>query len=182
VAYSNTTGFPSSTQVIDPWINTEFFAPEDMERGTAVHESMTAHALGLWSPPLPEEWQPYFDSGRRWFDLMVERVLLVEKRLIDKGREYCGKPDLIAILKGDKEPSLVDYKTSQTIDKRRSPWPLQIASYRRLAEVDCGIICHRGLSVRLMKDGGAAKVDEHSNYARDLNVFIGMANAHNYFK
>lgn len=178
MAYVNDTGYPSSTQVIRPFVNTDFFTEEDRERGTAVHEAMTAHALGLWSPPLRADWQPYFDSGRRWFDAAVDKVILVEERLIDKQREYCGKPDLIAIIKGDKDPSLIDYKTSQAVDKW---WQLQAASYRRLAEVDRGIICHRSLSVRLMKDGSMAKTKEYTNHARDLNIFTGIVNAWKYF-
>ena len=108
---------------------------------------------------------------------MIDKVILVEERLIDKARAYCGKPDLIAIIKGDSEPTLVDYKTSQAQAKW---WPLQAASYRRLAEVDRGIICHRSISVRCLKDGRVAKADENQNYARDLNVFIGMVNTWNY--
>jgi len=182
MAYSNPTGYPSTTQVIRPFINTEFFDDEDLERGSAVHEAMALHALGLWTPPMRPDWQPYFDSGRAWFDKMVVDVVLVEERLVDEERGYCGQPDLIAVLKGDemyKRKTLVDYKTSQAKDKW---WPLQISSYRRLAEADRGLVCSRGMSVRFMKDGSTAKVDEYKNHDRYLNIFIGIVNAHNYFK
>ena len=181
MVYVNNTGYPSTTQVIRPYINTDWFTEEDQERGNAVHRAMKCHALGLWTPPLRADWQPYFDSGRRWFDSMVVEIILVEERLVDEMRAYCGQPDLIAVLKGDemyRKKTLVDYKTSQAKSKW---WPLQISSYRRLAEVDRGLICSRGMSVRLMKDGSAVKIDEYQRHDYYLNIFTGIVNAHNYF-
>jgi hypothetical protein len=178
VVYINDTGYPSTTNVIKPWVNTEWFTEEDRERGSAVHTAMKAHALGLWHPPLRKDWQPYFDSGRLWFDKVVKEVVLVEERLIDESRGYCGQPDLIAVLHADKYPSLIDYKTSQAKGKW---WPLQIASYRRLAAVDRGIECKRGIGVRLRKDGSIAKATEYKEFPHHLNVFTGMMNAYNFF-
>jgi hypothetical protein len=177
MTYVNDTGYPSSTQVIRPFVKTEWFTDEDRERGNAVHEAMAAHAKGLWTPPLRPDWQPYVDSGRRWFDNTISEVLLVEERLIDEERKWCGKPDLIAIIKGDTDPTLIDYKTAQAAEKI---WALQAASYRRLAEVDRGIICHRSISVRPDKNGKSAKIKEYTNYSRHLNIFIGMVNAWNF--
>jgi len=179
MAYHNPTGLPSVTDIISPYISTQWFLPEHAKRGTAVHGAMKAYALGAWSPPLKAEWQPYFDSGRRWFDSMVKDVILVEERLIHPTLKYCGQMDLVCILKGETEPSLPDYKTSQA----KAKWhPLQIAAYQDLLERDRKISTHRGMTVRLMADGSGGVVDEHRNRGKAMNVFIGLLNAWNYFK
>ena len=87
--------------------------------------------------------------------------------------------DSILIMKGDAEPSLWDWKTSQAY---QSWWRLQGAAYRNLAKVDRDIVTPRGGSVRLKKDGSGCLVDEWpQDYRKDFNTFLGLVNAHNFF-
>ena len=177
--YQNKTGLPSVTQVIGPYIDKSWFLPEHAIRGTAVHGAIKAHLSGSWVAPLPADYQPYFDSGRRWTDLMVDRVILQEERLVHPTMGYCGQMDLICTLRGDDSGCLVDFKTSQA----PADWhPLQIAAYRELAMADRGIDTTRGMTILFMADGSMAKMVEHpQDCSRHLNVFIGLVNAWKYF-
>jgi len=175
--YENNTGFPSVTEIIKPYIDTEWFRQEHLDRGSAVHAAMEAHALCLYVPPLRPKWQPYFDSGRKWFDASVDEVYLVEKRLIDKKLGYCGKPDIVCAIKGDSRIILPDYKTSQTY---QSWWEIQGAAYKKLVTGE-GIPCHQTISVRTKKDGSGCLINEHKNESA-FNIFIGLLNAHQFFK
>ena len=171
--------YPSVTQVMKPYINTDFFKPEHAERGTIVHAACLCDIQDLWHPPLKPEYQGYFDSWKRWADNMIVKVILVETRLYDHDWGLKGKPDLAAVLKGDTMASLTDLKTSQA--EQRS-WKLQIAAYRHLLRKDKGISTHRGMCVRLKSDGSGCLVDEYArDYRQDLNVFTGILNAHKYF-
>ena len=86
--YVNDTGLPSVTTIINPYIDTQWFKKEHTDRGSAVHDACEAHLKSLWIMPLPSDYQPYFDSFRRWIDLVLDRVVMVEERLIDKARGY----------------------------------------------------------------------------------------------
>jgi hypothetical protein len=143
---------------------------------------MACHVLGVYHPPLPPEYQPYFDSGRRWADLMVDKVVLVEERMIDPARGFCGKPDLICALKGDAvTQTLVDWKTSQAY---MAWWELQNAAYRHLAWTDRKIRTHRGISLRLMKTGKTALIgrgDYGASYKNAFSTFHGILNGYKFF-
>lgn len=178
MTYSNDTGLPSVTEVLKPWIDSEWFTEESRDRGHAVHGATSAYLLGLWAPPLPAAWQPYFDSARRWIDTNVEQVVLVEERLIDRDRRFCGKEDLIATMRGSNALVLIDWKTSQAVCKW---WALQDAAYRHLAKHDRGLDCQRGLTVRLKKNGSGGLPTEHGRPAYHMNIFQGVLNAHLFF-
>lgn len=176
--YSNPTPYPSVTQILKPYIDTEWFTPEHAKRGTTVHAACEAHLSGLFMMPLPPEYQPYFDSFRKWVDQVVDRVVLSEERLVDSARGYCGKPDAILVIKGDDTNSLWDWKTSQAYQPW---WLLQGSAYRSLAKVN-GIETSRGGSVRLKKDGSGCLIDMWpDNPSKDMNIFTGLLNAHNFF-
>lgn len=177
MAYSNPTGLPSSTQILSPFINKDYFLPEHRERGSKVHASLSTSLQGLFMVGHPQ-YQGYIESGLRWIESMVQEVVLVEERLVDKAMGFCGQPDLIAILKGEDQNSLVDWKTSVAPSK---VWAAQIASYRLLASTDKGIQTHRGLTVLLDASGGMARAKEYTEFDRDLNVFISALNCFNAF-
>lgn len=170
---------PSTTQIIKPYVDTQWFLPEHGQRGEAVHAACLSHVQGLWVPPLLPEYQPYFDSFRRWADIAIDKVLLVEEHLVDPAMGFTGRPDLICVIKGDDLPSLPDLKTSQAYQKW---WRLQAASYRHLALKAKGIHTHRAFSVRIKSDGsGCLTTPEYpKDYAGDFNVFLGILNMHKF--
>jgi len=192
--YRNPTGFPSVTQVINPWLATEFFTAEARERGQAVHAAAAAYLRGLFVPPLPKNQAGYFDSFRRWADLRIDKILCVETRFVDPELGISGQPDLIATLRNTTgEPTLVDWKTSQADQKW---WRLQIAGYRELVSRgrpsdDAGkplpnrfeFPPARGGSVRLLATGATGKFHDYSeNHNRDFNIFVSAVNVFNFME
>jgi len=170
----------SSTTILGPWIEKAYFTEEARNRGTAVHEAAHAHLVGLWVPTLPPGWQPYFDSFRRWADARVDKVVLAEERMESKLYGYNGKPDLVAVLRGEDFNTLADWKTAMASSWW---WVLQNVSYRQLAHEN-GIPTHRGISVRLKSDGSMPKIYDYSNRSMqaDLNVFLGGLVMYNFRK
>lgn len=181
MAYVNNTGLPSVTEVISPYIDKEWFTEEARLRGEAVHTAIKAHLLGLYVMPLPPQWRGYFDSFRRWAEVAVDSVVLVEKRLSHRavGLNFCGQLDSILILKSDSYGTLTDWKTSLSC---QNWWKLQGAAYRFLAEAN-NYPTQRGISVRLKKDGSGCIINEWSrNYQKDFNIFVSLYNAYQFFK
>jgi len=172
--YVNDTGLPSVTEIIRPFIDSQWFTEDSRNRGSFVHHAVAAYLNGVWTPPLPDVWQPYVDSAKDWIDRTIDRVLVVERRFVDTAKGYCGKPDLIAVIRGDEAPTLIDWKTSASYQKW---WPVQIAAYRLLAAAN-GHTTGRGLSVRLRD---SLPVVAEASGARDYDVFISLMNAYKYF-
>jgi hypothetical protein len=166
--YSNTTGLPSCTEVLRPWIEDRWFTAESRARGSAVHEAMAEYLNGrpAFLITLPDGWRGYFDSGRRWIDQHVTEALVIEQRLVDETWRICGQMDLVAMVGGHL--SLIDWKTGPPAVWHR----LQIAGYRHLAKVN-GHPTTRGMTVHLDADGGMPRVVEHAhNYEADLNYLL----------
>lgn len=178
MAYSNTTGLPSVSDIIRPYVDSTWFTEESQERGTAVHAAAACHLLKLYSPPIKIEWQGYAKSAIKWIDDVVEEVVLCEKRFIDEKLKYCGKPDLIAVLKGNNFNTLIDFKTGQ---QELKPFKIQNAAYRNLSKVN-GVTVKNGMTVRLKPDGSGALITEYpANYQKEMNIFQGLLNSYYYF-
>lgn len=177
--YINDTGYPSVTQIISPYIDTEWFKPEHSERGIAVHNACEAYLKGVFIMPLKPEHQLYFDSFCKWADKAIDTVISTEERIVDPDRGYCGKYDAILKIKGDDQNSLWDWKTSQS---KQSWWRLQASAYKNLINNTCSKEIKRGGSIRLKNDGSGCLVDTWYDLKLEFNIFIGLLNAHNFFK
>ena len=176
--YENLTGLPSVSDVLAPYIDKQWFTDESRTRGDIVHSAVASYLLGLFSPPVAPEYQGYVTSMKRWIDEMVVEVVLVEKRLVDERLKYCGKPDLIAALKGRDFNTLIDFKTGQ---QELKSFRIQNAAYRNLAKVN-GIPVQNGMTVRLKPDGSGALITEYpANHQKEMNIFQGLLNSYYYF-
>ncbi len=84
---------PTVTEVIEPWVDFSRIPAAKLqaaqERGTAVHEVCTLYARGIW-PAVAPEYAGYFDSFRRWYDKVVDELILAEERLFSEAHGYCG--------------------------------------------------------------------------------------------
>lgn len=178
MAYSNPTGLPSVTDILRPFIDTEWFTEEHAARGTAVHDAAHCYAQGLFVPTLQPHYRPYYDSFQLWFDESIEEVFATEERLVDEALGFCGQYDIIARIKGDPEGTrtLIDYKTSQT---KYPWWRLQSAAYQHLVEQHMTI--HRRLSVRIKRDGSGCLIDEYTGGTGDFNTFLAALTCYNFF-
>lgn len=142
------------------------------ERGTIVHLACANYARGVWSP-VPPECRGYLHSFAQWFDSYVDKAISVEQEYRDEKLGIVGHPDLIAIVKGDNVPSLIDLKTAAAAHKL---WRMQLAAYRHLCQEDYPTI-ERIFSLRLDSEGGPAKVREYTdNYLEDFAVFLSALN------
>jgi len=178
MSYENLTGHPSVTQILKPFINTDYFTEEHSERGTLVHSACNAHINGAYVPPLHPDHQPYFDSFRRWADVSIDTVMLSEERLTDEVLGFTGKPDAVIVMKGDRGFTLADWKTSQAAYKWHAT---QTAAYSHLCvQFKEIVVVHRRITVRLKNDGSGCIVDEYHG-TQDWNVFKSALNCYKYF-
>jgi len=172
VKYVNDTGLPSVTDILSPYVDRRWFKKIHLDRGNACHDAMAAHAslvpyFGNGFNPL---WQPYVDSGKKWFDENVREVLMVEERLTLVGH-YTGQLDLVAIL-NDNLTALIDWKTSKATAKT---WRFQTAAYQNLVHLH-PLIDNRKIdirmTVRLRSDyDKPCLVNKYEHDEYDLNIF-----------
>lgn len=180
--YSNKSGFDSVTKILSPFINKEWFREEHCYRGSYVHNALKLHLQGIWSPPHPEEYQKYIDSGKLWLDENVDKILLVENddtRMVDTVNRYSGQPDLICTLKINPEPGIVDWKTSIAFSV---VWNGQIAGYWNLARINGFPDVAWGASVRLRKSGKIALSNFIQNLDLELQYFLNANAAYRRYK
>jgi hypothetical protein len=167
--------YSSVTEVLKPWSDFSRIPPAVLEaasaRGTIVHDICANIARGIFVMNVPEEAARYVASFQRWFDFLVNEVLLVETRLVDTDFGYHGEPDLIIKAKHG-EIILVDNKTPVQLVKT---WRLQCAGYNNLAEKN-GMKPDRTGSLRLNPDGGIAKMEYYQNSLTDFNYFLQALN------
>lgn len=171
----------SVTQALSPWSDFSQVPPVKLEaacvRGSALHAAFASYALGLWIPELSDDYRGYFDSFVTWFDAAVEETLAVEEKMVCEKYGFCGHPDWIGIIKGDKHPTLIDWKTGQTQMKVHR---LQIAAYHHLAKEKYGV--KRVLLMHPKPDGKVARVLEHTGtLAMDFSTFLNCLTAWRYF-
>ena len=172
--------YPSVTTVLQPWADFSHIPPAVLEaaslRGTAVHDICANIARGLLVMNVPEEAAGYVASFQRWFDFLVDEVLLVETRLVDTDFGYHGEPDLIIKAKHG-EIILVDNKTPVQLVKT---WRLQCAGYNNLATKN-DMKPDKAGSLRLDPNGGIAKMTYYENSLTDFNYFLMALNLHRLF-
>jgi len=124
------------------------------------------------------ETQGYFDSFRRWFDKVVDTVIVTEERLTDLAFGYHGQIDLLVKSKHG-EILLVDLKTPLIKAKQ---WQTQMAAYRHLVEKSEYPNPDRTGSLRLSPDGGIPTMDWYESHIEDFNIFLSCLNSYRYFK
>lgn len=132
-----------------------------------------------------------FDAYCAWFYTAVERVVATEIPVFNRVYGYAGTIDLIAVLKGDHSPSVIDLKTTNGF------WPdqpLQLAAYREAwYEHEMYSECYpssqaaiaqpcRRLVVRIDKViQGKVEVREYTEHAKDFNAFVCALGLFKYF-
>ena len=174
--------FPSVTEVLQPWSDDFSRIPPAVlqaaaDRGTAVHNACAAYSSGLPVFGLKPEAEPYFNSFRRWFDHVVDEVLLCEERLTDDDFGYHGEPD--SLIKSKHQVILVDFKTPATKTKT---WRVQLAAYKNLVEKYKGVKVDRVGSLRLSPEGKTPKMDYYEYQAQDYNIILSALNTYRFFR
>ncbi len=172
--------FPSVTEVLSPWADFSKIPPDVLAhaaaRGTAVHDACAAYASGVFVVRNNEEITGYLDSFVRWFELMVDEVLLVEPRLVDTDFGFHGEEDLVVRSK-HSEIILVDLKTPVQLLKS---WRLQLSAYNHLV-IKHGIRTDRVGSLQLDPNGKIAKMTYYDSSLNDFNLFLQCLNLCRFF-
>jgi hypothetical protein len=171
----------SVTTALSPFNDFSMVRPDKLEaaceRGSVLHRAFALHASGLWMPEIAEDYRGWFDSFCNWYDLAVEETLAVEEEMVCEKYGFCGHPDWIGVIRGDKAPSLIDWKTGQAKMKGHR---LQIAAYHHLAKEKYGV--KRVLLMHPKPDGGRASVVGHTGtLAHDFSVFLNILTGYKYF-
>ena len=173
---------PRVTSILSPFADFSKVPPDILaaagERGTAVHESCAAYALGLFKPVPDDELVGYFLSFRYWFDRFVVEVLAVEEEVVHPAFGYVGHVDLIATVAGIRPKqtvAVIDYKSPVTASRS---WNLQISAYLKASKERYGTEIAGALMLK--RDGSLPKMiwleDENQAFA----AFCGALSAHNY--
>jgi len=122
---------------------------EATDWGTGIHALVEAINRGKRDSLTPDQTalvSPY----TTWLDTDVEMVLGAEKLLVSRQHGYAGTTDAIAVMRGDRYPSIVDFKSSKTA-LGAEEWRLQLAAYTIAAEEHLGLVCRRRIIVRLSR-------------------------------
>jgi len=179
---------PNYTRVTTPLSKYNDFSSVDplvlhkaCERGTKVHRYCELHMLDEYFPEPDKELAGYVESFKKWYDTMVSELISTEERYYDTKLKITGAIDIVAVLKGDRHPTIIDIKTPALAGKT---WRLQLAAYKHLYNIQesSSIPAERCLSLRVDKEGKKAKINEYtSDY--DLNIYLYMAalKLHRYF-
>ncbi len=122
---------------------------EATEWGTGIHALVEAVNRGKVADLSTDE-SALVAPYTRWHDENVELLLGAEKMLVSRVHGYAGTTDAIAIMRGDRYPAILDFKSSKTA-LGQDEWRLQLAAYVIAAEEHLGLICRRRIIVRLSR-------------------------------
>lgn len=122
---------------------------EATDWGTGIHALVEAVNRGKRAD-LNEEESLLVAPYTRWHDEHVGLILGAEKMLVSHAHGYAGTTDAIAIMKGDRYPSILDFKSSKTA-LGQAEWRLQLAAYVIAAQEHLGLLCRRRIIVRLSR-------------------------------
>jgi len=177
-------GIPSVTEVLGCFTDFSMINPAVLkhacDRGTKTHNAIAAHLSGLWVSTLDDEVQPYFDSFRRWADIMLDRVILVENEGICDCYNFMGHYDAVVILKGEDRPTLIDWKSP--ISGNRT-WICQCSAYCHLAEKHSKVPVNRCGCVMLSPKGKTAKMQDYTSHRNEaFSVFLAALTAFKWLK
>lgn len=104
-----------------------------------------------------------------WHDEHVRVIVGSEKLSVSRFHKFAGTVDLIAILDDDRQPTVVDIKTSNNVSET---WGLQLAAYQ-IALDEEGIECSRRVIVQLpSREPGVCYMHELPNHDQDQRAFI----------
>lgn len=146
------------------------------DRGDRVHNFCELYAKDMLFQEVDFDCMTYVESFIEWFDSTVEEVISVEERFFSEDLKITGQVDLLAVLKGDTKPTVIDFKTPASVSKT---WNLQLAAYWHLVNQKHDI--DRCIALQLPKKGGAAKAVEINDLYNHWNIYKGILDGYRYF-
>lgn len=147
------------SNVIKPFTDFSHIDPDVLQNkcriGTEVHEAINDEILGTF-PILSKDCLGYFVSFEKWKDKLSIEFLASERRYFCDEKKITGQIDALIKFPDEKNPILVDFKTSA----QESPivWPMQAHLYHYLLAKNGYHVSLRFLFVKLDKHGKLPKV------------------------
>lgn len=176
-------GYLRVTEVLKPYSTLGEIDPTTVanaaDRGTRVHAYCESHALGLFVEDVDLDCKNYFDVFKLWFDSMVREVIHTEVRCNSESLRISGAFDMIAILKGDNKPTLIDIKTPASPSQS---WQLQTAAYQLLALECLDEHVERRICLMLPKYKDTVKVMEYEDHKGDQAKYLMALELYRFFK
>lgn len=153
----------------------DFIMEEAGELGSEVHNIAEAISRGdKWGATDPAI-QVMGAALEEWFAANVEQVIATEQFVFDPLYCYAGRLDLIAIIKGDPRPSIIDFKTGGV-------WPeafLQLAAYKHACQED--ILRRVVLHIDKKNPGKITAKDAPNDFETDWRMFLYCLELFRYF-
>lgn len=151
---------------------------EAADLGSAVHDYCHMINTGQAVDPA-DEYREMVMAYQSWLSATVKEIVLAEQVVYSHKYQYAGRLDLLAVLKGDKYPTVIDIKTSKGIYPDMA---LQLAAYQQ-ALAEMGIKANRRLILHIDKiEKGKSKTKEYRDHARDFTVFLYALELYRYFE
>lgn len=167
-------GYVRVSDVLGQWSLMSSIPREILERkgeiGTKVHDAIRDFAECIPSVLTDDEGGQYYRSFLVWYGSEKPSFLDIETRLYDDELMVTGRIDATAMLHGNKNPVLVDWKTSYAANKIM--WNLQANFYMYLLEKS-GKNFHigsRAVFVKLDKTGELPKLYEFEYNEQSIEV------------
>ncbi|PWU06774.1 MAG: hypothetical protein C5B43_01290 [Verrucomicrobia bacterium] len=176
-------GYTRVSSILQPYSTLSEIDPNVVakaaDRGTRVHAHCENYALGLFLTEIEDDCKNYVNFFIDWFDNMVASLLFTEQRMNCPNRKISGQFDMIAVLKGDRYPTLIDIKTPASPSLS---WQLQTAAYRMMAKEILSVECTRRICLMLPKVGSMGKIVEYENHKKDEDLFLKALELYRFFE
>jgi hypothetical protein len=162
-------GYTRATTVLSQYDKMSHIPPEIVERkcaiGTNVHAAIHGFGQGNEIALSSEEGGHYFMSFLLWYRKEEPIIEQAEMRMYSEMKTYdeqvgiTGCIDALVKLPGEKELTLVDWKTSANADKEA--WPLQAQYYMYLLRKNGFEGVNKAMFVKLDKEANMPKIHEY---------------------
>lgn len=142
--------------------------------GTETHRYALAAMQGFDLQP-PEDIEPFVEKTLRWFELHVEEVVHAEVEVIHPDFRYIGHCDLVAVLKREKRPCVIDLKRVATVQPTTG---MQLAAYLEAGQRTFKEKYGRRFALHIPRDGECRAV-EFKN-PNDFPAFLAALTLYNH--
>jgi hypothetical protein len=144
-------------------------------RGQLIHSLCELYARdGI---RMPSEFEGYVDGFVKWFEREKVEVYELETRLFCETFEITGQYDMYVKLENGDD-YIIDIKTCAA---KHKTWPVQLAAYQYLFDVNKEGTLPRRAVLHLKKDGKYGFY-AYDNDDKDRDLFMSCLKLHRYFK
>lgn len=174
-------GYRHVTDIIDifqKFTTTKKKLDEYADRGTQVHNAITAHLTGQFYVTNATT-ENYFSAYEKFNQENKYEIVEVQKRYFCDKLMITGEIDALFRYEGDRLPTINDFKTSRLENKQM--WQLQGAFYRYLMKVNGIDVENKFRFIQLGGTYGMYFIREYEFTESLMDVCHAALTAHKYF-